>query len=121
MTIVLAACGFVTDEHIDGPYRLVAIDVNEDMGVCYSVNRDCVGRIPETVFAVGWNNSFIVAARHPKNDRSRVEYFYIDRAVDGTFVDPSVSVRGPFDSQAFEQEKRRLGLPPFRREIAGLK
>ena len=120
--LVLAACGFATDERLDGRYRLVAVDVNEDMSVCYSLeNGSCIGRISETVFAVGWNNSFIVAARHPKNDRSRVEYFYIDRAIDGELVDPSIAVNGPFDSDAFEQEKRRHALPAFRREIASLK
>jgi hypothetical protein len=45
IAIALTACGFVHDKAIDGPYRLVAIDVEEQMGVCYSIKDACVGRI----------------------------------------------------------------------------
>ena len=94
----------------------------EQMNVCYGLgNGDCVGRIPQTVFAVGWDKSYVVAARHPKNDKSKVEYFYIIRAFDGPYVDPSMAVKGPFDSRSFEQERQRLALPALRRELASLK
>ena len=119
---VLTGCGFVANERIDGPYRLVAVDVMEQMNVCYRLgDGNCIERIPQTVFAVGWDNSYIVAARHPENDKSKVEYFYIDRAVDGLHVDPPTAVKGPFDSYSFEQERQRLALPALRRELASLK
>src|SRR5258706_11123606 len=112
---VLTGCGFVANEDIDGPYRLVAVDVMDQMNVCYGLgDGNCIERIPRTVFAVGWDNSYIVAARHPENDKSKVEYFYIDRAVDGLHVDPPTAVKGPFDSYSFEQERQRLALPALR-------
>jgi hypothetical protein len=119
----LAGCGLpVGDEQIDGPYRLFAADNMEQMHICYDLgDGGCIGRIAQTVFAVGWDESHIVAARHPNNDRSSVEYFYIVRADDGPYVDPTVTVRGPFDAQSFDQEKQRLGLPELRRELAALK
>jgi hypothetical protein len=96
--------------------------------VCYHLaDGDCVGRIPETVFAVGFNRDYVVAARHPHKftdttlDRSRSEYFYIVRSVDGPLVDPRQSLRGPFGETAFQREQKRLGLPDFTREIAGLR
>jgi hypothetical protein len=107
---------------------LVAIDVSEASSVAYDLGGgSSIGRVPETVFAVGWDTSYVVAARHPhafsdrELDKSKAEYFYILRAKDGPNVDPSVTVRGPFDPVAFANETRRLHLPPFRREIANLK
>jgi hypothetical protein len=117
----LAACGFVHDQKIDGPYRLVAIDVDEQMGVCYSIPDACIGRISETVFAVGHDPSYIVAARHPSNNRNITEYFYLIRSMDGPNADPSASVRGPFNADQFELERARLRLPVMDTNVAGLR
>jgi hypothetical protein len=113
---------------IDGPYRLDMGDVEEDANVCYELaDGNCVERIPQTVFAVGASRDYVVAARHPHAfgsvplDRSRTEYFYLVRALDGPLKDPSASVRGPFDRLSFERERRRLGLPSFSREITSLR
>jgi hypothetical protein len=113
IVVAVTACGFVHDQEIDGPYRLVAIDVEEQMDVCYAIQDACVGRISETVFAVGHDASYIVAARHPTNNRNITEYFYLIRSMDRPVADPSVSVRGPFDAKTFEAEKTRLRLPSF--------
>ena len=59
MTVVLlitqmVSCGFVSDEKLIGPYRLVAIDVDQQMSICYKIdNGDCVGHIPATIFGLG--------------------------------------------------------------------
>lgn len=115
--ISLGACGVVHDEHIDGPYRLVAIDVSEQMAICHELEGDCVGRIPETVYAVGFDTKYLVAARHPNNDQSRTEYYYLTRALDGPLIDPSTTVSGPFNASEFEVERRRLDLPSFSRTL----
>ena len=118
----LPSCGFVYDQDIAGPYRLVAIDVYEQMSVCYTLNSgDCVGRVPSTVFAVGSNDSYVVAARHPGNDRGRTEYFYIIRSLDRLYADPSVAVRGPYNATSFRAERSRLGLPQMTRVIEELR
>jgi hypothetical protein len=118
----LSACGApVFDRQIDGPYRLRATDSEQERMVCYGLDLDsCVERIPAFVVAVGSNANFVVAERHPlKADGFRAtgadEYFYIDRKVDGPYVDPSVSVHGPFDLAAYGAEQARLGLPPLRK------
>ena len=128
--LLLAAC-FPFDydgEKITGPYEIVAIDTDEATSLSYDLgDGGSIGRVSETVFAVGWNDKYIVAARHPHTfsqptlDKTQTEYFYIIRSKDGPYVDPSVAVKGPYDEAAFAQEKGRLGLPPFRREIASLK
>jgi hypothetical protein len=117
---VLRGCGFVHDEHLVGPYRLNAIDVDEQMSVCYDLGGDAVGRIGETVFAVGWDDRYIVAKQHPKNDRRVTNYFYLDMSRDGPTADPSRSVTGPLSAAEFNAKKAELGLPEFKRVIASL-
>ena len=82
------------------------------MHVCYAFEDGCVGRIPETVFQVGFDERYVVAASHPTPNS--VAYFYIIRDLDGLLVDPSVSVRGPFDATAFAEERSRIGLPELK-------
>jgi hypothetical protein len=117
--IALNACGYVRDEHIDSPYRLVAIDSFDETDVCYELPQDaCVGRVPQTVFAVGFDTKYLVVARHRNSDRSKSKYYYLIRALDGPLIDPSVSVRGPYDAGAFDVESKRLGLPAFTRKLS---
>lgn len=80
-----------------------------------------VGRIDATVFSVGWNTKYLVAARHPYSIRSKTEYYYLIRALDAPYEDPDVSVRGPFDDRAFSRERGRLKLPGFQLEIESMK
>jgi hypothetical protein len=119
--LAIAGCGFVHDEAIDGPYRLVAVDVDAQMSVCYNLHDGCIGRISETVYAVGHDSLYIVAARHPASNRVATEYFYLIRSLDGPSVDPSASVRGPFDAAMFEAQREKLRLPAFSREITKLR
>ncbi len=115
---VLAGCGFAHDERIDGPYRLLAVDTDEEMSVCYDLaGHNCIGRVSETVFAVGWNPDYIVVARHPKSDKAKSEYFYIVRGLDGPNVDPTICVHGPFQAAEFEGERRRLFLPSLAKQL----
>jgi hypothetical protein len=121
IALAIPGCGFVHDESIDGPYRLIAVDVDEQLSVCYKILDGCLGRISETVYAVGHDALYVVAARHPISNRKATEYFYLIRALDGPSVDPSVTVRGPFDAANFAAERVRMHLPAFDREIASLK
>jgi hypothetical protein len=122
LALNLAGCGFVHDEKIVGPYRLAAIDVFEQMGVCYTVEKgDCIGRIPETVFSVGWNDRFIVAKQHPSNNKLVTNYFILEIARDGQLASPSASVTGPLSAAAFEKMAASLGLPQFTKTIEALK
>ena len=49
----LASCGFVYDENLTGSYRLVAIDVIEDMSICYSLEN---GVYQDTQRSEVWRN-----------------------------------------------------------------
>lgn len=128
--LCLAACGFVQDAAIDGPYRLVAIDTDEDMMLCRSIEiqGDCVsdGLPGPTVFQAGANAQYIVFARHPCKlgeapDRSITEFYYIARKANERDVSVRVSVSGPFNESEYQEEKRRLRLPEFTKVFAKLK
>lgn len=133
---ILVSCvpfsGFVHDEVLDGPYRLVAVDTEEDMIVCLTFRGDtnsCIGDgLPEpAVFAAGANARHVVIARHPRAslsrpDRAITEYYYVVRTPDeGERGLPAKNVKGPFDRQSFEEEKRKLNLPNFSRVFKDLK
>ena len=115
-SLLFAGCGFEHYDRIDGPYRLIAGDVGHDVSLCYSLpGGDAVGRIDSTVFAVGKNEDFIVAQRHPNGDISITQFYYLIRANDSVYADPTNSVRGPFTEKEFEEATLRLGLPSFSR------
>ena len=111
---VQGCSGFVYDRKIDGPYRLTAIDTMSAMTVTYALdNKDTVGRIGKTVFAVGWNKRYIVAKRHPPSSNAVTEYFYLDRGADSGYSDPSKSVTGPLSKDDFIRATNELELPAF--------
>lgn len=121
----LAGClggwGFAHDQPLIGPYRLVAVDVREDMIVCRGLaSGDCVGDgLPgATVFAAGGNERYLVIARHPREfpqpaDRTVTEYYFAERSADEGQPGARPTVHGPFDRTAFAAQRRRLGLPSF--------
>jgi hypothetical protein len=130
LLLCLPACGFVQNEAIDGPYRLVAVDTDKDMTLCRSVGTGgtCVGDgLPEpTVFQAGANGNYIVFARHPwksgrQPDRSVTEFYYISRKPNEWDVAVRVSVSGPFTEAEYREEKRRLQLPEFSKVFKNLK
>ena len=123
MVTQLTSCIFEgTNEKLTGRYRLSATDIDIQMHVSYELESgDTIGRIPETVFSVGWNDRYIVAKQHPKNDRTVTNYFYLEMARDNKYADPSASVTGPLSADEFEKKKTKLGLPPFSRTIEKLK
>jgi hypothetical protein len=115
---------------LTGPYRLVAIDIPEDMALCRSVGTkgDCVGDgLPDaTVFQAGANADFVVVARHPRRwpqvaNRSVTEFYYVIRSPDEADLAKPVTVVGPMDKLEFDREKQRLRLPEFSKVFDDLK
>ena len=112
LAVTLSSCfaGEVKNQKIDGPYRLIAIDSSQDMSISYALDKgDAIGRIGPTVLSYGFNQDYIVGMT--KDSHGVAQYFYIVRSLDGPYVDPSVSVHGPFSAKAFAVETVRLKLP----------
>jgi hypothetical protein len=113
---LLSGCnvGDAYNRHLTGPYRLIAIDVMEQMSVSYDMgDGTTAGRIDETVFAVGWNEHFIVAKQHPKNDHKVTCFFILDMKRDSKYADPSECVTGPLTQVEFDTKRAALKLPDF--------
>jgi hypothetical protein len=107
--IALGGCGGIGlayEKKLSGNYALVATDVLEQMDVSKMLpSGSALGVIPATVFAVGWDNNFIIAKQHPNDaphhiDKS-VANFYILRVIDG-------SLTGPLDESAFQIKRKEL-------------
>lgn len=101
-------------EHaLDGPYALYATDVPEQMALVYSVGSSVyLTRVPATVFAAGWDARHIIVKRHPGGDRTRTEYFILDRRRDGPEAEPAQSVVGPLTASEFTSRRVELGVAP---------
>lgn len=120
-SLFTSGCGFVHDEHITGPYRLIAVDVDAQMSISYDLgDGSAIGRINETVFAFGYDKRFIVAKQHPNGDRSVTNYFYLDMSKDSKYAEPADSVTGPLTKEQFESDALRFNLPKFSRTLTAL-
>jgi hypothetical protein len=119
--IGMAACSSHRDITVDGPYHLIAEGDEAQMTLCYDATDGCIGRIAPTVYAVGVDATYVVAARHPEGDRSITEFYYLIRSADTPTVDTSAAVRGPFDGPAFERVRNQLHLPALTYELPQLK
>ena len=116
-----ASCGFVHDEEIVGPYRLIAVDTDSQMSVSYDVgNGSTVGRIPETVFSIGYDQRYIVAKQHPDDNRTIINFFYLDMTKDSGYANSKDSVVGPLTEREYSVASAQLGLPSFSRTITHL-
>lgn len=103
-TVALSACGFVHEEVIDGPYRLVAVDTTDQLRVCYEVDSGCVGRTPEPVSGYGFNDRWISVLVSG-------QYYVIDRKADSEFAEPGEVVSGPYSAAEFDTLLRERNLP----------
>ena len=100
--------GVFSKERLVGRFAMWAVDALSDNSVVEESEDGRASRvlIPPTVFAVGFNDQFIIAKRHPKSDqidRSTTE-FYVVSVVDG-------QVHGPVDHEKFSALRARLGVP----------
>lgn len=114
----LGGCGAVCEEHLDGPYYLIAIDEMAARSVSYKVEPGMyAGRIESEIVAVGWDAAHIVAKRMAPGTREP-EYYVLTRKADSTYADPSKSVEGPLSNLDF-QRRVKAGAIPQLHELRG--
>ena len=123
LALLLTSCGLVEKHHLVGSYYLVAEDVPQQMKVIFNLkpgDRQSHPRIPETVYAVGWDNNYIVAKQHPNNNRKISNFYYLDIRKDYELASPGTAVVGPLTEAEFRKKNADLGLPAFRLTIESL-
>ena len=108
-----ASMGVEYEEDLVNGYAVRATDVMEQAVI---LKREKEGSkitsistvVPETVFAYGWNDDFILAKRHPrKKDRkvdTSITYWYIVEVTSG-------KVHGPLSEDEFNKLRTKLKVP----------
>jgi hypothetical protein len=101
--------GVFFKERLVGRFAMWAVDGLSDNSVVEESEDGRAARvlIPATVFAVGFNDQFVIAKRHPKSDHqidSSTTEFYVVSVLDG-------HVHGPVDYENFSALRARLGVP----------
>ena len=103
--------GFAYEQELTGKFGLIACDTRTQMSLCEILpSGSGIGIVDQTVFAVGWNDDFIIAKRHPSDgsdtndiDRSVTEFYILTVATE--------KLLGPLDEAEFDKQRASLGLP----------
>jgi hypothetical protein len=100
-----------TLRQITGDYFLIAIDSEEQLALSW---QDPHGSmyfpiVESTVFAVGYDENYIVAKQHPKDLIDITNYFILP--IKNVAADTSINgLIGPLTLHEFEQKRKELNL-----------
>ena len=111
--IIFSGCHY--NKPLAPGYELSAIDTDEAMSIYYYDNGMGIGVINPTVFAVGYNEDFIIAKQHPRKfpnppDKSITNYFIIP-IKDKVRQSPDDNKIGPLTESEFKEKRKELGIP----------
>jgi len=105
------------DERLVGKFSLSATDIDSDMSLCYGVSSGGrIGIVDATVFAVGFNNDYVIAKQHPKGqrdepDKSITNYYIVPIKMDTTIFVVKDNVIGPLTEEEFVAKRKELDIP----------
>jgi hypothetical protein len=115
---------FAYEEQIQDYYYLIAVDDEKYMDISYNNGGGTFSVIPSTVFAVGYNENFIIAKQHPC-------YFAepIDKTITHYYIipiknNPNNNAIGPLTLEQFYEKRKELNVPDsvkFTKEFEKLK
>lgn len=100
----------------DGRFALLWIDLPDDVALEYQLDRDrWEPLIDKRVFAIGSDQRYIVAKQHPNGDKSRTNFYVIDKSKDEFHC-----VQGPMAEAEYLRRNTRLHLPRFTKVLESL-
>lgn len=109
--LALIGCveGFELKEKIIGNYYLTAVDNPIDCALSFreSNGSNYTMIIDATVFAVGFNDKFIIAKRHPFNQRTITNYYILPLKR----VWDNKGLIGPLTFEQFNMKRKELNIP----------
>lgn len=115
LLVIAAACLTACDSGTkwkSGRYEVYWIDVSCDLTLGLALGSgSAIGRVMPQVYAVGEDDTWIVAARHPNRDKSKSQFYYFPKAQDHEHKNANEIVLGPFTEAEFEKLKSELKLP----------
>ena len=118
LILTLQSCLFgvgLVEEKISDNIYLTAINKYDELSVWHSLDNTSIRNllIPETVFAIGYDNEFIIAKTHPKNSNNGINrelIFYHIIEIDKTRkFGPKQSVS--MLKEQFEYKRKELQVP----------
>ena len=108
-------------------YVAMEVDSPEQMDLAFDTrDGSAMGLVGPTVFAVGADDRYIVVKQHPAKDaasagdRSRTNYFYIERTNSPDFRERQRRVIGPLTEEEFRERATALKLPSFQKVFRDL-
>ena len=115
ITLITSSCDYFEKQKITGHYYLVSVDTKYSTEIDYYFEPDANGGatvVRESVFAVGYNEKYIVAKQHPVDNDLGSRY--PNRKITNYFIIPIESrcilYETPLDEFQFSQEKIKLGI-----------
>jgi hypothetical protein len=106
------------NEHLTGNYYLVEMETGEGLMLGYDLgNGNYVGVVPQTLFAVGYNDEYIIAGQHPCNGygpgsvNKKVTYYYIVPLKYKVHDWPDENRIGPLPEEEFLAKRKELNMP----------
>jgi hypothetical protein len=115
----MASCmGVAIKEHIVNDYFLIATDLPNDCDFTYQDSppdgNTFVVIVPATVFAVGFNNQYLIVKQHPRvfpdPPNKKVTNYYI--IPNHKTIPPNIDkeVIGPLTLEQFNQKRKELNI-----------
>ena len=115
--LLLSSCdsGILWSDH---PYEVHWVDTHSNVTLARRINGgpDTIGRVEAEVVAVGSNSKYVVA-KQIELGGSSVNFFYIEKAKDDTYLNLEEITKGPFSEKRFNELKATLNLPEFNKEF----
>jgi hypothetical protein len=104
--------GLDIKQHVTGHYFLVAADADYQLGLTFQDYPDDQTYgvvIGYTVFAVGYNEKYIIAKQHFENIKSILNYYILP--IKSEYKDfGNTGLIGPMTREQFEQKSKELNL-----------
>jgi hypothetical protein len=117
--LVFGSCKGLSDQRIIGRYHLVAVDYDKaQTTLSYEVHNgeSFLGVVGPMVFAVGYDNRFIILKEHPDKalfdspDTNVTNYYIVAVPTVYTDLPNEKNVYGPFDEYQFLVKRKELGV-----------
>jgi hypothetical protein len=109
---LLLSCNNGIRQNFLGNYYLVAPDIDEQTSLSYHDPSDGLAYgdvIKATVFAVGYNKTYIIAKQHPKGDKRITNYFILPVKHGFNWKDNN-GLMGPLTLNQFKQKQIELNI-----------
>lgn len=116
--VIFSCSGFALKKHVVGNYYLIATDVVEDIDLCYYEPKDNqnYGSITgSTIFAIGFNNKYIIAKQHPRTfpnppDTTQTNYYILPIKSSMDWRSKN-GLMGPLTLEQFNEKRKELNIP----------